>query len=185
MPAKCAQVNTTSSLRTGRLTLREVKTSETHSDAVHWAHGASASSVEEFRFKKKRRSSENKRVRQEQRIIFTAPVNYDVCSTKSKAKWLIAHNDDHVEEFVQPGDEVEDQRFRSAGRRGTQSIHPATFFTKSPSSCSQSMRLRGNSSTQRRDLIGRNDLRVVHPRPENPRVLSDATGGCVERIGQK
>ena len=27
-----------------------VKTSEIHSDAVHWAHGVSASSVEEFRF---------------------------------------------------------------------------------------------------------------------------------------
>ena len=40
-----------------------LKTSEIHTDAVHWAHGASASSVEEFRFKKKRRSSENKRVR--------------------------------------------------------------------------------------------------------------------------
>ena len=51
----------------------------------------------------------------EQRTIFTAPVNYDVCSTKSMAKWLIAHKDDHVEEFVQPGDEVADQRFRSAG----------------------------------------------------------------------
>ena len=72
-------------------------------------------------FKKKRRSSENKRVRQEQRIIFTAPVKYDVCSTKSKAKWLIAHKDDLVEEFVQPVDEVADQRFRSVGRRAGRS----------------------------------------------------------------
>ena len=63
-----------------------VRTSEIHSDAVHWAHGVSASSVDEFRLKKKRRSSENKRVRQEQRVLFSAPVNYDVCSTKSKAK---------------------------------------------------------------------------------------------------
>ena len=86
---------------------------------------------------------------------------------------------------MQPGDEVADQRFRSArATRGTQSIHRASFITKNPSSCSQSMRLRGNSSTQR-DLSGRNEVRVVHPRPENLRVLCDATGGCVECIGRK
>ena len=39
-------------------------------------------------------------MRQEQRIIFSAPLK-----------------DDHVEKFEQPGDEVADQRFRSAGRR--------------------------------------------------------------------
>ena len=47
------------------------------------------------------------------------------------------------------------------------------------------MRLRGSSSTQRRDLTGRNEVRVAHSRPENLRVLSDATGGCVECIGRK
>ena len=33
--------------------------------------------------------------------------------------------------------------------------------------------------------LRRNEVRVAHPRPENLRVLSDATGGCVECIGQK
>ena len=47
------------------------------------------------------------------------------------------------------------------------------------------MRLSRNSSTQRRDSIGRIEVRVVHLRPENLRVLSDATGGCVECIGHK
>ena len=32
-----------------------------------------------------------------------------------------------------------------------------------------------NSTTR---LTGRNAVRVVRPRPENPRELSDATGGC-------
>ena len=39
--------------------------------------------------------------------------------------------------------------------------------------------------TQRRELVGRNEVRIVHTRPENLRVLSDATGGYVECISQK
>ena len=124
-------------------------------------------------------------MRQEQRIIFTAPVNYDVCSTKSKAKWLIAHKDDNVDEFVQPGEEVADQRFWSAGRRWGRSQSIQLHSSPRVQAAAVSRCGSENSSTLRRGLIGRNEVRVVHPRPENLRVLSDATGGCVECIGQK
>ena len=49
----------------------------------------------------------------------------------------------------------------------------------------ESKQLQSVDAAQRRGLIGRNGVRVVHPRPENLRVLSDATGGWVECIGQK
>ena len=41
--------------------------------------GRTGSVQAQLRSSASRRSSKNKRVRQEQRIIFTAPVNYDVC----------------------------------------------------------------------------------------------------------
>ena len=89
-----------------------------------------------------RRSEEARRTSEcdEQRIIFTAPVNYDVCSTKSTAKWLIGHKDDNVEKFVQPSDEVADQLFQSAGRRGGRSqsiqLHSSPRVQAAPNSTS-------------------------------------------------
>ena len=79
-------------------------------------------------------------------------------------------------------------RINRSGLQGDvgDAVNPSSSILHQESKLLQSVdAAQRNSSTQRRDLIGRNEVRVVHPRPENPRVLSDATGGCVECIGEK